>query len=144
MAYSTDTEKARALALRAHAGQVDRAGEPYAGHPARVAARMQTDEARVVAWLHDVVEDTGVTLAEIGEAFGPETAAAVDAITHRGGEAWGDYLFRVKANPVAAAVKVSDLIDNSNLSRLPQVTARDVARQAKYNRALYFLLNADE
>ena len=65
MAYSTDVERAKALALRAHAGQVDRAGEPYAGHPARVAARVRTDEARVVAWLHDVVEDTDVTLAEI-------------------------------------------------------------------------------
>lgn len=143
MAYSTDVERAKALALQAHAGQVDRAGEPYAGHPARVAARMRTDEARVVAWLHDVVEDTGVTLAEIEAAFGLETAAAVNAITHRGDEPWGDYLYRVKANPVATAVKISDLIDNSNLSRLPEVTARDVARQAKYNRALYFLMNAD-
>ena len=72
--------------------------------------------------------------------FGPETAAAVDAISHREGESWEDYIARVAANPVARAVKISDMIDNSNLSRLEAVTLRDVERQAKYNRALLFLM----
>ena len=73
-------------------------------------------------------------------SFGPETAAAVDAVSRRDGEEWDDYLKRVKQNPIARQVKISDLIDNSNLSRLQDVTMRDVERQARYNRALKYLL----
>ena len=140
MAYSTDIEAARALATAAHAGQVDKAGLPYITHPERVASRLESPAARVVGWLHDTVEDTDVTLSDIEARFGPETAAAVDAVSRRPGEAWEDYLKRVKADPVARQVKISDLIDNSNLTRIPRVTLRDVERQAKYNRALRELM----
>ena len=140
MAYSTDIEAARALATAAHAGQVDKAGLPYVTHPERVASRLESPAARVVGWLHDTVEDTGLTLAEVEAQFGPATAAAVDAVSRREGEDWDAYLRRVKANPVARLVKISDLIDNSNLSRIPRVTLRDVQRQAKYNRALRELM----
>lgn len=143
MAYSTDVEKAMNLAREAHKGILDKAGVPYINHPERVAGRLKKPEEKVVGWLHDTVEDTDVTLARIEAEFGPETAAAVDAVSRRKGEAWADYLVRVKANPVAKAVKISDLIDNSNLSRFENVTAREVKRQAKYNRALYFLTDAD-
>ena len=84
-----------------------------------------------------------MVLSDIEREFGKETAAAVDAATHRKGEPWADYLCRVKANPLARAVKISDLIDNSNLSRFKVVTPKDVKRQGKYNRALYFLMNVD-
>ena len=140
MAYSTDTEAARALAARMHEGQTDKAGLPYITHPERVAGRLEDPAAQVVGWLHDTVEDTSLTLAEIEARFGPETAAAVDAISRREGEAWSDYLDRVQANPVARQVKISDLIDNSNLGRLPAVTMKDVERQAKYNKALRKLM----
>lgn len=140
MAYSTDIDSARALATAAHAGQVDKAGLPYITHPERVAGRLESPEARVVGWLHDTVEDTAVTLKDIEARFGPETAASVDAVSRRSGEAWEDYLRRVKADPVARQVKISDLIDNSNLTRIPHVTLRDVERQAKYNRALRELM----
>ena len=143
MAYSTDVQGAIEIATIAHDGAVDKAGAPYIEHPRRVAARMGSDEEKVVAWLHDVVEDTGVTLDFIWEKFGEDTAAALDAITHRKGESWADYLWRAKSNPVAKAVKISDLIDNSNLSRFETVKPKDVARQAKYNRALYFLMEVD-
>ena len=115
-------------------------GSPYVEHPARVAGRMETPEEQVVGWLHDTVEDTGLSLEEVERQFGPETAAAVDAVSRRDGEAWEDYLERVKRNPTARAVKISDLIDNSNLSRLDRVTMKDVRRQEKYNRALQFLM----
>ena len=144
MALSRDVAGARALAERAHEGQVDRAGLPYVGHPMRVAGRMETPEAQVVGWLHDTVEDTDVTLRDIEAAFGSETAAAVDAISRRKGEKWGDYLARVKANPIATEVKLSDLIDNSNLSRLPRVTLRDVERQKRYNKALKYLMRGEK
>ncbi|MBR7187352.1 MAG: bifunctional (p)ppGpp synthetase/guanosine-3',5'-bis(diphosphate) 3'-pyrophosphohydrolase [Clostridia bacterium] len=141
MPYSTDVEAAKALAIRMHEGQqVDKAGLPYITHPERVAARLSSPEARVVGWLHDTVEDTPLTLAEIAEAFGPETAAAVDAVSRREGEDWGDYIDRVAQHPLARQVKISDLIDNSNLSRIPQVTLKDVKRQARYNKALRKLL----
>ncbi len=140
MAYSTDTEAAKALAARVHEGQTDKAGQPYITHPMRVAGRLDTPEAQVVGWLHDTVEDTALTLGEIEAQFGPETAAAVDAISRRDGEAWSDYLDRVQANPIARQVKISDLIDNSNLGRIPVITMKDVERQAKYNRALQKLM----
>jgi len=143
MAYSTDIEAAKALATGAHAGQTDKAGLPYITHPERVASRLSTAEAQVVGWLHDTVEDTSITVQEIESQFGPETAAAVDAISRRDGEAWSDYIDRVAANPVARQVKISDLIDNSNLSRIPHVTMKDVKRQAKYNRTLKRLLEEE-
>ena len=101
---------------------------------------MNTPEEQVVGWLHDTVEDTGLTLQEIENQFGSETAAAVDAISRRDGEEWAEYLKRVKKNEVARKVKISDLIDNSNLSRIPNVTLRDVDRQERYNKALRFMM----
>ena len=143
MAYSTDIEAAKALATKAHEGQTDKAGLPYITHPERVASRLTTPEAKVVGWLHDTVEDTNISVLEIAERFGSETAAAVDAISRREGEAWSDYIDRVAINPVARQVKISDLIDNSNLSRIPHVTMKDVKRQARYNKALNKLLEEE-
>ena len=137
---SKDVESARLLAEQQHQGQADKSGKPYILHPTRVAGRMKTPEEEVVGWLHDVVEDTGLSLAEIEQQFGPETANAIDAISRRENEPWGIYLERVKKNQIARSVKISDLIDNSNLSRLDNVTMVDVKRQEKYNRALQFLM----
>lgn len=143
MAYSIDIAAARALATKAHEGQTDKAGLPYITHPERVALRMESPELQVIGWLHDTVEDTTLTVKDIAERFGPETAAAVDAISRRDGEKWSGYLDRVAANPMARQVKISDLIDNSNLSRIPHVTLKDVERQKKYNKALKKLLEEE-
>lgn len=143
MAYSRDVASAKALAQLQHAGQTDKAGMDYITHPARVAARLARPEEQVVGWLHDTVEDTGLTLDEVKLRFGPDTANAVDCVTRREGESWSDYLCRVRTDPIARAVKISDLIDNSNLSRIPRVTGADVRRQARYNRALLFLMDLD-
>lgn len=143
MAYFTDVETARTIAAARHEGQTDKAGMPYILHPERVAARLTDPAMCVCGWLHDVMEDTGLTLEEAEMLFGSETAAVLDCLTHRVGESWSDYLCRVKSNPVAVQVKISDLIDNSNLSRLSKITEKDVKRQAKYNRALRFLMEID-
>lgn len=144
MSYSVDVIRALNFAHQAHLGQVDKAGAKYIDHPMRVADRMDTKEEKVVALLHDVVEDNAsVTIEEICSEFGFKTASAVDAITHRKGESWSDYLSRVKKNDMAKKVKIADLIDNSNLSRFNVVEAKDVMRQAKYNRALMFLMEID-
>ena len=133
-------EKARTLAEQKHAVQTDKAGLPYIGHPERVASRMKERDEIIVGWLHDTVEDTDLSLLEIAETFGARIADAVDAISRRPDEKWGVYLRRVKANPIARKVKISDLIDNSNLCRIPEPGMGDVARQEKYNKALRFLM----
>lgn len=141
MVYCTDIEKAKAFATARHAGVVDKAGEPYTGHLERVASRLlDHPEAAVVAWLHDTAEDTGVSLETIAALFGSDTAEAVDAVTHREGEDYMDYVRRAGRHPIGRLVKISDLIDNSNLGRLKTVTAKDVARQRKYNAALALLI----
>lgn len=129
------------LALAAHAGQTDKAGAAYIGHVARVAAGVSNDPARVVALLHDVVEDTDVSLGTVEEHFGNEIANAVDAITRRSGEASRDYYARVKADPLALEVKLSDLADNSDPTRLSLLPPADRARlEAKYAAARQALM----
>ena len=124
------------MALAAHAGQTDKSGEPYIAHVVRVAARAQTDEERVVALLHDVVEDTDVPLSHIESAFGPRIAAAVDAITMREGEDRTAYYARVAADPLARAVKLCDLADNESHARLARLDAGTRARlEQKYAKA---------
>ena len=114
---------ARVLATSAHAGQRDKAGRPYIEHPARVAAAVASaygprHAAVAVAWLHDVVEDTDVTLAELRGAFGDAIADAVDALSRREGEELRGYYARVRGNPLAMAVKEADIADNTAPDRV--------------------------
>jgi (p)ppGpp synthase/HD superfamily hydrolase len=121
-------ETAQRFALRAHAEQVDKAGEPYVEHPARVAATAARagSEAEAVGWLHDVVEDSPATLNELRAAGLPEPVlAAVDALTRRDGEPAEVYYRRVAGNALARVVKDADLADNAapdRLARLDEAT----------------------
>jgi hypothetical protein len=132
---------ARTLAMEAHAGQVDKIGKPYIGHPARIAMAVReegySDEVEAVAWLHDVVEDTDVTLADLYvHGFSVEVIDAVDAISKRKGEKFEAYYERVKANPMALVVKWHDVADNSDPRRLAKVAPDTRERlRAKYERA---------
>lgn len=141
--YSTDVDLAKKLASFHHNGQTDKSGQPYIFHPERVAGRLSVPEEIVVAWLHDTVEDTDLSLEEIEKMFGEKTAEAVEAITRRKEEQWDNYINRVSQNIIASHVKISDLIDNSNLSRLTEVGLKDIERQKKYNQALFQLLKAE-
>ena len=133
--------KAETIARVAHAKQVDKAGQPYIGHIERVAARVTSDEAKCVAWLHDVLEDSDVLPeAEMRSIFGDEITEGVLSVTHREDESYEDFVRRAAENPLGREVKIADLIDNSNLSRLDVVTLKDVQRQRKYNDALMYLL----
>ena len=137
-------EQAIQLAVQAHHGQRDKAGEPYILHPLRVMQRMETDWERIVAILHDVVEDTPVTLADLRRAGFPQTVlTAVDCLTMREGENYDAFIQRAKANPIARRVKMADLEDNLDLNRLPRVTAADQKRLEKYQRALVALRAAE-
>lgn len=116
--------KARQLAERAHAGQVDKAGRPYIEHLTRVALAVadRTESPgllQAVAWLHDVLEDTDVRVQDLHEAGMPaEVVEAVVAITHHPNEPRVDYYARVKANELARLVKLADVADNADPNRL--------------------------
>ena len=126
-------ERAIEIAARAHAGQVDKAGAPYIFHPLRVMLAVKTEEERIAAVLHDVVEDTGMTLDALrAEGFPEAVVEAIDALTKRTGEGRLDAARRAAANPIARAVKLADVADNMNLSRIPNLSDKDYARLKEY------------
>ncbi len=134
--------RAVAIAATAHLGQFDSAGAPYVFHPLRVMARAATAAERMVAVLHDVVEDTAWTLQALREeGFPSEVVAAVDRLTRREGEAYDDYIERVAGDALAARVKVHDLDDNLDRARFVAPTDEDEARFARYERARRRLLD---
>lgn len=137
MKYS---EKALEFAKKAHKGQKDKAGMDYIMHLFMVASLMDTDEEKTVAYLHDVVEDTKITINDLNETFPAVIVKAVDAITKREKETYEDYLKRVSENELAKKVKVSDLLHNSDLTRLKIITEKDRNRAEKYKRAIIYLL----
>lgn len=135
------------LARGAHAGQLDKAGQPYLLHPVMVAAGVRGHgiTAMVAALLHDVVEDAGVTPQKIRAQFGDAVADAVALLTHEAGVPYQDYVRRVaeSGNAAAILVKLSDLTQNMNLARLPQAGPQDVERvRRKYLPAMQTLLAA--
>lgn len=136
-------EHAVALATRAHAGQVDKAGAPYIAHPLRVMAGVDGDDAKMVAALHDVVEDCGWTLEALrAEGFSDAVIAGVDAVTRRPDETYEAFVRRAATDPLGRAVKRADLIDNCDLSRIAHPTQKDHARIDKYRAALAILEGA--
>ena len=106
--------KALVVATKAHTGQVEKSGGAYIHHPIRVAALLddEDDVTRVAALLHDVVEDTAVTLDEIRKKFSDEVADAVDAVSRRKDETYFEFVARAKKHPVGAKVKMADLKDH--------------------------------
>jgi len=134
-------EHAIALAARAHAGQVDKAGEPYVLHLLRVMLAMRTTEERIVAVLHDLVEDTDTTLEQVrAQGFSAAVVAAIDVLTKRPGETRLEAALRAVAHPLARSVKLADNADNLDRSRLPHPTARDEARLQEYRAVRAVLL----
>ena len=134
-------DRAIEIATQAHAGQVDKAGQPYIAHPLRVMQSMSTDAEKIAAVLHDVVEDTPVTLDQLrGDGFSEEVLAAVDALTKRPGESRMDAAVRAKANSIARQVKLADNLDNQDMTRIDKPTAKDLERIEEYRRVRAFLL----
>jgi hypothetical protein len=136
-------EKALQIAAKAHEGQVDKEGLPYILHPLRVMAGVAGLEAQIVALLHDVIEDTPVTADDLlREGFGEAIVASVLCVTHRKDEPYADYVVRCKGNEVARRVKLSDLEDNTRLSRtifrLDRID-HDLARIRRYVLSYKFL-----
>lgn len=129
-------DRAVQIAATAHAGQVDKQGEPYLLHVLRVALAVSDPDARIAAVLHDTVEDTDVTFEELeAEGFSPAVVEAVRLLTRTRGAPYADYVIRLKGNRLARLVKLSDLADNSRLDRnvldVPRFD-RDRRRIVKY------------
>ena len=132
------------IAKIAHDGQLDRAGRPYIFHPVRVMRRVNSEFEKMAALLHDVVEDSNVTLDDLKrEGFPPEVVAAVAALTKLPGESRLDATKRAAVDPIARRVKLADNADNMNIKRIPNPTAKDYERLREYEQVRAILLAAE-
>lgn len=130
-------ECAIAIAAAAHSGQTDKAGQPYILHPLRVMLALQKEEERIVAVLHDVVEDTKITPDILrSEGFAEAILTAIDSVTKREGEDYQAFVLRAAANPIGRQVKPADLTDNSDSSRISNPSQADYDRVGKYQNAI--------
>ena len=131
---------ALAIAKKAHAGQVDKAGIDYIQHPLYVASQVKTEQEKAVALLHDVIEDSDVTADDLlASGLSNEVVTAVQILTKKKGQSYQEYLEKVKSNNLARIVKLADLKHNSDLSRLKSVTNADYERVKKYKNAIRYL-----
>ncbi len=131
-------EKAIAVALQAHEGVLDKSGKPYILHPLRLMLQMDTEEAKIVAVLHDVVEDSDISLDDLEKLdFPPPILDALALLTHdKGAVEYGDYINEIKDNPLSRQVKLADLAHNMDIRRLPHpMTERDWERLRRYRLA---------
>ncbi|RLT28372.1 MAG: HD domain-containing protein [Chloroflexi bacterium] len=133
------------IAVAAHAGQVDKAGQPYILHPLRLMMRMTSEAARIVAVLHDVVEDTDVSLDDLRAAgFGDEVIEAVELVTRRDTETYDEFIARIAPHALARQVKLADLEDNMDTRRLQTIDERTVERMQRYLRSWQLLRSIED
>ena len=140
MIYTEQTKKALSLCFEAHKNQLDKSGLLYVFHPFHLAEQMDTEETTIVALLHDVVEDTDCTLADLSAmGFDKVITDAIALMTHADGVDYMDYVRAIKSNPVAKAVKLADLRHNSDLTRLDYIDEKALERRNKYLQAIELL-----
>lgn len=137
--YTPLTNKAMRIAYAAHHGQTDRSEQPYIFHPYHLAEQMGDEVSVCVALLHDVAEDTAVTLEELTREFPAEIVDALRLLTHEPGTDYFDYVRAIRANPVAVKVKLADIEHNSDVRRYagcPDISEEQLARRReKYARS---------
>ena len=130
-------ERAIEIAVTAHKGQKEKSGAPYILHPLRVMLSVESEEERIVGVLHDVVEDTPWTFDQLrDEGFSEAILAALDTVTIRENEDYSTFISRSADNVIGRPVKIADLRDNMDLSRIPQPTEKDHKRMEKYTKAM--------
>jgi len=136
-------EKSLTIALRAYTGKTDKAGRDYIHHPLRLMAKMTSDSEMAVALLHDVIEDSDITAADLlAEGIPSEVVEAVLCLTKQAGENYSEFVLRAKQNTLARKVKLADIEDNINVLRLLTLRDTDLARVAKYHAAWQLLKEA--
>ena len=140
MIYTAATKKALMLCFEAHKDQVDKSGAPYVFHPFHLAEQMNDECTTIVALLHDIVEDTDYTFDDLRNmGFDEKVIEALMLMTHEKTVPYMVYVKKIKANPIARAVKLADLHHNSDLSRLDNVDDKALKRKEKYSEAIKLL-----
>lgn len=125
------------IAQKAHVGQLDKGGKPYINHPIAVSKMVNSEEEKIVALLHDTVEDSEITIKDIKQyGFSDNVVDAITSMTKRTGETYDEYIKRLSQNNLAIKVKLADLKHNSDISRIPEPTSRDYARVEKYKKII--------
>lgn len=130
--------KAISIAADGHLNVEDKGGKPYILHPIRLMMRLRTDDQELmsIAILHDVVEDTEWTLQQLANlGFSKRVIDALDCLTHRDGEPYEEYIERIGTNIDAIHVKLEDLRDNSDITRLRGISDKDLLRTRKYHKS---------
>ena len=130
------------IAKQAHKGQVDKAGVDYIEHPMRVSKECKSIDAKIVAMLHDTIEDSDITPTYLlDRGFPQHIVDAVVSITKKSEEDYSCFILRAKGNAIGREVKICDIIDNLNLNRLEVITLKDLERANKYINALKVLID---
>ena len=139
MIYTELTQKAMRIAYKAHHGQVDKSGIPYIFHPIHLAEQMTDEYTTCVALLHDVVEDTDVTLHDLQQSFPKEVTDAIALLTHEQGTDYLAYVLAIRDNPIARTVKLADLAHNTDPTRMPGDPSVARRWEEKYKQAFEIL-----
>ena len=140
MIYTAKTKMALKLCFEAHKEQRDKSGLPYVFHPFHLAEQMQTEETTIVALLHDLVEDTEYTIADLTEmGFDKAVTDSIALMTHAKGVEYMAYVRAIKENPIAKTVKLADLKHNADLTRLDSIDEKALRRREKYLEAIRLL-----
>ena len=131
-------ERAIEIAVEAHKGQVDKGGSPYILHPFRVMMSVDLELEKIVAVLHDVVEDSNWTFeALLAEGFSIEVIEALKSVTKNSdNEDYDSFIQRAIRNPIGRKVKIADIRDNLDVTRIPELGEKDLQRISKYKKAL--------
>lgn len=141
MIYTQKTKMALKLCFEAHKNQTDKSGIPYVFHPFHLAEQMKDEATTIAALLHDVIEDTDYTMADLEKmGFPADVLEALELLTHNDDTPYMEYVAKITDNPIAKAVKLADLEHNSDLSRLDVVDEKALKRREKYRQA-FCLLN---
>ena len=140
MIYTKKTKEAMKLMFEKHKSQLDKSGLPYVHHPLHVAEQMKDENTTIVALLHDVIEDTDMTIEQLEPYdFPKEAIEALRLMTHEKGLDYFDYIKRLSKNPIARKVKLADLEHNMDLSRLNRITEENKKRIEKYQKSHQYL-----
>ena len=142
LSYNEQFQIALELAVEKHKNQTDKAGNPYILHPLHVMENVNSKEGKIVAILHDIIEDTDVTedyLLKIG--LSKRIVDAVVALTRSEDIDYQEYIKNLSSNPLAKEVKLADLEHNMDLKRLPTWEEKDLERNRKYQIAYHYLIN---
>jgi hypothetical protein len=140
MNFNELRDKAMQIATKVHKTQVDKGGKLYIGHPLRVEKLCQDDDCKIVALLHDTIEDGDITAEYLlMQGFPTYIVDAVLSVSRNKGEDYFDFIQRSKANPIGRKVKMADLKDNMDITRLNELMDKDIERLKKYHQAYKML-----